>query len=159
MRRLALCLVVCLGSGAVLGCGSSGGSGSADAGADAGINVNAFTGTWVASKHEYTNNADSNETYDVVATGGESRWTVLNGGQARIFLTVNSVEDQWDAALLLLNGTLNTRPVETTRPRRTYDFVLDGDSLTLTDADADFDFTLSGATPVSATVVIEMTRQ
>lgn len=142
----------------VWGCGGGGNdSADVDSGPDR-VSIYAFIGTWHASTDLYTNRADPDEQYEVIANGGEARMTVLSGGGARTWLTIGDFDDEWDAQLTVDGNTLTSTPVETTRPVIAYEFTLDGDDLRLTTDDGEFDFTMSGATPVPANVYVEMTR-
>lgn len=123
------------------------------------VTVDDFVGSWQASSAVFTNNADANEQYAVIENGGEMRMTVLTGGGARTWTTIGDTSDEWDAQLAVDGSTVTSTPVEATRLVRSYEFTLDGDALTLVNTNDEFDFTGTDATPVSATVHIEMTRQ
>ncbi len=124
-----------------------------------GITIDDFTGTWQASSHTYTNNANESETFDLIANGGETRITVLSGGRARTWVTIGTFYDEWDAQLSVSGNVVTSTPVESTRPVRRFTFTLSGDDLTLEDATSEFDFTLSGGTGVSATESLVLARQ
>ncbi len=102
MKSTALlsCIVALTFVGA---CGDSDGDAAPtfDAGptADAGVRAIDLLGTWNATSHTFTNNADSNETYDVLGTGGETRMTVLAGGGTRTFRTIDGASDDHDSML------------------------------------------------------------
>ena len=125
---------------------------------DGGLTVEDFVGTWVASSHVYVNNADAAQSFDLVANGGESRITVLSGGRARTWVTIGTFSDEWDSGFSIDGNSLTTVPVEAGRPTRTFMFTLTGDALTLVNASDAFDFTLTGATPVPATMTFTATR-
>ena len=133
---------------ALIGCGSD------STGTDAGLTLNDLTGSWIAISDTYTNNANSSETYDYVADGGEVRFTMLTGGATRIWAEQGLDMDEWDAAATLSGSTLTVDPVEAGRPTRVWEVTLSGGVLTLTDANTTFDFTGMGGTPVSATEVL-----
>jgi hypothetical protein len=124
-----------------------------------GITIEDLVGSWTASSHTFTNNADPGEALDLIANGGETRVTVLSGGGARTWVTFGEFSDEWDAQLTIAGGTVTSRPVEASRPVRTWTFTLVGNLLTLTDTDSEFDFSLSGAVEVSATEVVVFVRQ
>ena len=124
-----------------------------------GITISNLVGSWTASSHMFTNNANAGETYDLIANGGETRVTVLSGGGARTWVTFGPVSDEWDAQLTLAGSTLTSRPVEASRSVRNWRFTLEGNVLTLTDSDSGFDFTLSGAAEVPATEVVVFVRR
>jgi hypothetical protein len=85
--------------------------------------------------------------------------TVLSYGGARTWVDFGTFSDEWDAQLTVSGHTLTSTPAEASRPVRHYTFVHEGDSITLTDTDGEFDFTLSGADPVPANVVVVLQRQ
>ena len=140
-RFVPLCTLV-----ALLGCGS-------DSTSPDGLSINDLVGSWIATSDLFTNNADAGETFDLVAEGGEARFTMLSGGGTRIWITLDTFSDEFDAAVTLSGTTLTIDPVEAGRETTTFEITLEGDVLTLTDVDSEFDFTLSDATPVSATEV------
>jgi hypothetical protein len=110
-----------------------------------------FEGTWKATSLVFTNNANSDETFEFVANGGESRFVVLPGGRTRNWLEIDTFYDEWDALVTLSGSTLTSIPEEEVRPIGVYEFKLDGNSLELTNVDATFDFTHMGNPAVSAT--------
>ena len=136
------------------GCSDSGPADLEDA-----VTISDLVGSWTASSHTFTNNADAGESYDVVANGGETRTTVLTGGGSRTWLEWGTFMDEWDAQLALSGNTLIATPVESTRETLTWTFTLAGIVLTLTRTTSNFDFTLAGATGVSATEVVVYVRQ
>lgn len=140
-RALPLCALV-----ALLGCGS-------DSTSPAGLTINDLVGSWIATSDLYTNNANSSETFDLVAEGGEVRFTMLAGGGTRIWITLDTYMDEFDAAVTLNGTTLTIDPVEAGRETTTFEITLVGNTLTMTDADSEFDFSLSDAPAVSATEV------
>jgi len=123
------------------------------------LTVADLVGTWPATSHVYTNNASQTEQYDVIANGGTSRMTVLTGAQARTWLEYGTFSDEWDSALTLVDDRLTVDPAELSRPVRVYTIALDGDTMTLTNEADEFDFTMTGADPVPATLVITSTRE
>lgn len=136
------------------GCGDSDPTDPEDA-----VTISDLVGSWTASSHTFTNNADAGESYDVVANGGETRTTILTGGGARTWLEWGSFIDEWDAQLTITGNTLTSTPVESTRETNTWTFTLAGTILTLSRSTSDFDFTLTGGTEVSVTEVVVFVRQ
>lgn len=149
-------LLPCLGSLALAGaCGSDDPEVEAplDAGpsADAGVRTIDLVGSWQATSHVFTNNADSAQTYDVLGTGGETRMTVLTGGGTRTFRTINGASDDHDSMLAIVGDILRSTTNESPPRIWNWSFNLTGDTLTLDDAGQNFDFTLAGGTEVDAT--------
>ena len=123
------------------------------------ITVNDLVGSWTATSVVHTNNANSAEQFGLIANGGETRITVLQGGGVRTWVELGTFSDEWDAQLAIDGNTLTSTPVEAVRGVRTYTFTLEGNLLTLTNANASFDFTLSDATEVSTTEVTALVRR
>ena len=48
-----------------------------------GITIEDLVGSWIATSDAHTNNANSAETFDMIAAGGEDRLTILAGGGTR----------------------------------------------------------------------------
>lgn len=124
-----------------------------------GVTIADLVGSWTASSHTFTNNANSTESFDIVANGGETRTTVLSHGGARTWFDFGTVSDEWDAQLAVSGNTITSTPVETTRETRVWTFTLEGTVLTLTDETSSFDFTLSAGAEVSATEVVVFVKQ
>jgi hypothetical protein len=131
-------------------CGSS--SNPADVAA---LTINDFVGSWSATSHVFTSNSNPSETLEVIAAGGEVRFTVLAGGGTRTWFDLGDFHDEWDAQVTLnaAGNLLTSTPVEASRGVRNYTFTLVGNTLTLTNTSASFDFTLTGAPETAATVV------
>lgn len=121
---------------------------------DTGLTVADLVGSWKASSLVFTNNANSTQKFDVVATGGELRTTVLSDGRARTWLTIGDFSDEWDALLTLNGDQLTSTPAESIRPTQRWTVTMVGNQITLTRNDAAFDFTLSGADPVPASELV-----
>ncbi|HSG46367.1 MAG TPA: hypothetical protein VLA43_01010 [Longimicrobiales bacterium] len=117
---------------------------------ETGLTVADLVGSWKASSLVFTNNANSTQQFDVVASGGELRTTILTDGRARTWLTVGDFSDEWDALLTLNGDQLTSTPAEATRPTQRWTVTMVGNQITLTRSDGEFDFTLSGADPVPA---------
>jgi hypothetical protein len=121
-----------------------------------GLTLDDLVGSWIATSDLHTNKANSSETFDVVAEGGEVRITMLPGGNTRTWVELGTFMDEWDSAVTLSGNTLTVDPVEAGRPTRVWETALVSGVLTLTSDDGEFDFTLTGATPVSTTEVLVM---
>jgi hypothetical protein len=119
------------------------------------LTINDFVGSWSATSEVFTSNTNASETFDLIAGGGENRFTMLTGGGTRTWFGLGEFQDEWDAQVTLnaAGDMLTSVPVEASRPTRHYTFSLDGNTLTLTDTNSSFDFTLSGAADTPATMV------
>jgi len=153
MKRSALSLLVLL-LFVFTGCDSDSGSDDSDA-----LSLSDFTGSWTASSHTYKSQANASMVVDIIALGGETRMTVLNGGGARTWVELGTFSDEWDAQLSLSGNTLTSTPAESSRPTVTYTVSKSGNTITLTDTSNAFDFTLSDATPTAATMVVVLVKQ
>ena len=122
------------------------------------VTINDLVGSWIATSAVFTNKTNSAQTFDIVASGGELRVTVLQSGGARTWLTIGSFEDEWDSSLKIVGTQLTSTPAEATRPTRHYTVAMSAGELTLTSGDANFDFTLSGAAGVAANEVVTFVR-
>jgi len=122
------------------------------------LTIDDLVGTWTATAHVFSDNADATRRFDTIANGGETRITVLEGGRARTWVTIGDVVDEFDSLLRIDGGTLISTPAEAGRPIRTWVVTVDGDTVTLTDARASFDFDGSGE-GVPATETIVLARQ
>jgi hypothetical protein len=119
------------------------------------LTIEDFVGSWSATSQVFTSNSNASETFDVIAAGGGSRFTMLSGGRTRSWFDLGDFHDEWDA-LVTLNGAgdlLTSTPAEASRPVRQFTFTLNGNTLTLTETSSSFDFTLTGAAETSATMV------
>jgi len=157
--RSARSLLV-LVSGAVLATGCGGSDSPTEVPDVPTITINSFVGSWRATSEVFTNNANAGQTFDLLAAGGEHRFTMLTGGGTRSWLDLGDFHDEWDAQVKL-NSTadmLISKPVEASRPVQNFTFKLDGSTLTLTNTSSSFDFTLSGAAGVPATMVAVFTK-
>ncbi len=118
------------------------------------ITINDFVGSWKAISHVLTNNSNSNEVIDLIANGGELRFTMLEHGGVRTWFIFDSFSDEWDSQTVLTNSnTIIVTPVEVDRGVNTFEFVLENNTLELTNDNVSFDFTLTGASEVPATSV------
>jgi hypothetical protein len=123
------------------------------------VTIEQFEGTWKAKSMIFTNNADADQSFAFIENGGEVRFTVLPGGRVRTWVEIDTFYDEWDSQATLSGSTLTSVPVEETRPIQVITFLLDGGTLTMTNADDRFDFTFSGVAGVSATNVGVFERQ
>jgi hypothetical protein len=94
----------------------------------------------------------------MISNGGEVRVTVLANGGTRTWVEFDTFSDEWDSATTVNGSTLTSDPVEAGRPTRVWTFTLVNGTLTMTDAASEWDFTLTDATPVSATEVVVRVR-
>ena len=153
MKRSAYSLLVILLL-AFTGCDSDSGSDEAD-----GLSLSDLTGSWTATSHTWTSTSNSSISFDLVAAGGETRMTVLNGGGVRTWVVLGDLADEWDAQLSINGNALTSTPAESSRSTDTYTAALSGNTLTLTDTANEFDFTLSEAAPTPATMVVVLQKQ
>lgn len=119
-----------------------------------------LVGSWKATSVVFTNKANSSETFDLVAAGGEYRITMLTGGKTRTWVDLGDFHDEWDE-LVTMNSedmTLTAKPIEPTRSVAHYSFTLKGNTLTLTNTNSSFDFTLTDTNWVPATSEFVFTK-
>lgn len=137
-----------------------GGDGPTGPGGDSGtaLAVTDLIGSWKATSVIHTSKSNSSQTFDVIAGGGEVRFTMLANTGTRTWTSFGGVSDEWDSAVSLSGNVLTTTPVEAGRPARTWTVSLANNVLTMTDSDSMWDFTLSGAPPVSTVEVIVFAR-
>lgn len=112
-----------------------------------------FEGSWKATSSLLTNNANRSESFEMIANGGEIRFTAFADGRIRTWMTFGTFSDEWDSMGRISGDILTSTPAESTRPVNRFKFKIEGDKITLTNEDTDWDFTLSGADPISATAV------
>ena len=123
------------------------------------ITINDFVGSWNATSYVLTNTSNTDEVFDLIANGGELRFTMLEGGKVRTWLTFGSFSDEWDSQADLKNSnTVIVTPVEADRRVDTLEFVLENNSLKLINNNDSFDFSLSGSTEVPAISVTMLVR-
>ena len=155
LRTLRSLFVLFTGAVALAACGDDSGPSAVEEG----ITIDDFVGSWSATSEVFTSNTDG-ETFDLIAAGGENRFTMLSGGRTRTWLDLGDFSDEWDS-LVTLNGAgdlLTSTPAEASRPTQQFTFSLDGNTLTLTNANAVWDFTLTGVEGTSATMVAVFQR-
>jgi len=118
------------------------------------ITIDDLVGSWNATSSVFTNKSNANDVIDLIALGGELRFTMLQDGGVRTWFTLDTISDEWDSqAVLTNNSTLTITPVEAERGTNTVEVVLDNNTLELTNNNTSFDFTLSGAAEVPASSV------
>ena len=123
------------------------------------LTIDDFVGSWDATSFLFTNKANAGETVDLIALGGELRFTMLDGGGVRTWFTLDTISDEWDSqAVLSGSSTLTLTPVEAERGVRSFEYVLDNNSLILTNSQDSFDFTLSDGPEVPAVSVSNFAR-
>lgn len=153
-------------------CGDSSDNATPDAAvfADAGLGANDLVGAWQATSFSFTDNATPAESWDLIAdAGGAVRATVLAGGGTRMFIESangepwveagNHLSGVFDAQWGVVGTSLRIITAEVPPREFTFAFMLEGNTLTLTNGTSDFDFTHTDATPVAATEVLVMTRE
>lgn len=127
--------------------------------ADDPVTIADIVGSWTATSHTFTNQADAGQSFDLIANGGETRTTILDDGRARFWVEFETFSDEFDALVTLSGNTITTTPAEASRPVRVGTFTLVGNVFTTTNPDGAFDFTLEGGPEVPATEVIVWQRQ
>ena len=120
--------------------------------------IDDFVGSWIATSAEFTNNADPGQSFDLVANGGEIRFTMLPGGNTRSWVELGTFSDEWDSKMTMDGNTITSTPAETSRGVSVSTFEYDGTTLILTNTNSSFDFTLSANPEVSATFVVHFVR-
>ena len=117
------------------------------------IQLDDLVGSWKAASSVMTNNSDPDTFVDLIAMGGELRFTMLENGGVRTWFTLQTYADEWDSQAELSGNTLTLTPVEASRGVSTFEIELDNETLVLTNENDSFDFTFSGGTEVAATSV------
>lgn len=118
--------------------------------------TDAFVGTWNATKMEFTRVADTTEKVDVITLGVTFRITFAAADTWQAIMTApltqpDTTSGTWTASLdlLTLQETGQAFSVE-------FQFVLSGNTVTLTGGDVEFDF---GTGDEAATLSITATKQ
>lgn len=142
----------------LVGCGGSDDPTGPAGGSATALALNDLVGSWKATSVIHTDKSNSSQTFDVIAEGGEVRFTMLPNTGTRTWTSFGDVSDEWDSAVSLSGNVLTVTPVEAGRPSRTWTISLSNNVLTMTDSDSMWDFTLSGAPPVSTVEVIVFAR-
>lgn len=145
MRTRAIALLVAVVAAG--GCKAKGGTGPSPA---------ELTGTWEATKIEFTRVSNPSETVDVVLTGGSGTLVLASGGTCTFILVTNggpegTFSGTWSATDILsldLTGMFHTT--------WQFEMTLSTDVLTLWDADTDFTF---DAVPEAARFGLTLARQ
>lgn len=131
------------------GCKSEGGTGPSPA---------QLTGTWEATKIEFTRVSNPSETVDVVPTGGTATLVLANGGACTFTLVATGGPDgvfsgTWSASADELTLDVTGPFFHTTWQ---FDMTLSANALTLSGADTDFTFDIA---PEAAKLGLELARQ
>jgi hypothetical protein len=122
------------------------------------VTIDDIVGSWKATSSVFTNNADPSEVADLIAIGGELRFTMLNDGGVRTWFELDTISDEWDSQAVITNNIMTLTPAEPDRGINTFEFELDNNTLELSNSSASFDFTLSGADEVPASSVTMFER-
>jgi len=122
------------------------------------VTLSDFVGSWSATSVVHTNKANPAQTFDIIAAGGEVRFTMLVGGGTRTWVELGTYADEWDALVTLSGSTVTSVPVEASRPTIVASVTLANGVLTMTNANAMFDFALTGATGVPTSEVSTFVR-
>lgn len=125
---------------------------------DTSLKLSELVGSWKATSSVHTNNSDSSESYDIIANGGEVRFTMLNGGKTRTWVDFGEYQDEWDAQATLIGTTLTMTPAESNRAITVFKIEKEGSRITLTNKNDRFDFSLTGSSEVSTTAVTVFVR-
>ena len=126
------------------------------------LTIDDLVGSWSATSEVFTNNADPSQKFDLIALGGENRFTMLPGGATRTWIDAGTFHDEWDSQANLDAGgnTLTLTPAEASRGVVTFTATLDGSVLTLHSTNVSFDFTLtdpSAGVPATVDIVFVKT--
>ena len=114
--------------------------GAAACGDSGGPSADRFVGTWNATKMEFIRVADTTEQVDVIALGATFQITFHADSTWQSILTVpqaqpDTVDGTWTASLDLLSLTQTGQA-----GNLEFNFVLSGNTVTLTGGDVDWDF-------------------
>ena len=148
MRRLAIVVLALLGAASAC---KSNGNGTGPSPAE-------LTGTWDATKIEFTQVASPFTKVDVVPTGGSAVLVLVSGGGCTFTITATGGPDgvftgTWSASSDLLSLDLAGPFFNTTWE---FDMTLSNTTLTLSGADTDFTF---ASTPEAAKFGLVLTKQ
>jgi len=106
--------------------------------------VSDFVGSWIATSLVQTSQADPARQLDMVAIGGEIRFTILSGGGTRTWIEMGAFSDEWDALIRVNGNKVTSTPEEAARGVRVYEIEYDGTTLKMTNKNDTFDFSLTG---------------
>jgi len=123
---------------------------------DDSLQLSDIVGSWKATSSVHTNNANAAESFDIIANGGEIRFTLLAHGGVRTWIDFGDFHDEYDSQASISGDILTNTPVESGRPIRRFIVSKVGNTLTLINENDAFDFTLSGDSPVTSTSVTTM---
>lgn len=118
------------------------------------VTIADFEGSWTATSAIFTNNSNSEQVIDIIALGGEIRFTAFDDGRTRNWVVFGDFSDEWDALVTLSGDILTSTPAEDNRPVNTYTYTLDGNTLTLSNEDDVFDFPGVGEVSVTSLTVL-----
>ncbi len=116
MRSARFSLLLATGALLATGCGSDQATNVQT------LTINDLVGSWRASSAIFSNNANPSQTFDMIANGGEQRYTMLAGGGTRMWVDLGTFHDEWDSQATLNSdtNTLTLTPVEASRPVLTF---------------------------------------
>ena len=115
-----------------------------------------LVGTWSATKLQFTNQANSSETIDIVAEGGSFTISILANGTWQATLAIPDMSPQVGGGTYDVSGT-DLVLFETGDPVGTdYSISLSGNTLTITSTDLTWDF---GSGDVAARLDGTLVRQ
>ena len=127
-------------------------------GQDKGGKTDALTGTWNATKREFTNLSSPFQKIDVIQNGTTYLVTFNTDGTYEAQLTpsglpAETVTGDWDLSLDILTLKQTGQPFSTQ-----FSYTLSGDTLTLTEGDSIYDFNDDG-NPLEAHLDMILVRQ
>jgi hypothetical protein len=70
------------------------------------VTIQDIVGSWKATSSVFTNNTDPSEMVDLIAIGGELRFTMLNDGGVRTWFELDAISDEWDSQAVITNNTM-----------------------------------------------------
>ena len=148
MKLLRTLVAPLLAVTVVAGCGDSNGPGTE-------ATINALAGTWNATSLVFTNNANSSETFDLIADGGSFSITFTAAGGFSGSSTFEGDTDTFSGTFEVQGSNLIISETGESGPE-TIAFTRSGNTLTLT-LDDEFDFDDDGFDE-PATLVIVLQR-
>ncbi len=130
----------------VAGCGDSNGPGTSEE------TVDALVGTWNATSMVFTNNANSSETFDLIADGGSFSITLTAAGGFSGSSTFMDMTDTFGGTFVVQGTNLIITETGESGPE-TIAFTRSGNTLTLT-LDDEFDFDDDGFDEEAILVIV-----
>ena len=147
MKLLRTLVAPLLAVTVVAGCGDSNGPGTE-------ATINALAGTWNATSLVFTNNANSSETFDLIADGGSFSITFTAAGGFSGSSTFEGDTDTFSGTFEVQGSNLIISETGESGPE-TIAFTLSGNTLTLT-LDDEFDFDDDGFDePATLTITLQ----